>query len=205
MAFIAFEGLDGAGKSTLMQALQNQLTDSGIEVLMTREPGGTDLGEKLRQILLSTKSEAPTALCELLLYQAIRAQHVEKKIRPALNNKSWVLCDRFTASSIAFQAGGRGVDHKIIENLNDLSTGQLKPDLWVLLDLSVETAQKRMQGRELDRFEKEDASFHQSVRKSYLAQAKSDPGTWLVLNADHSPEALSQQLFAKLKSQGLLK
>lgn len=205
MAFIVFEGLDGAGKSTLMAALEERLRENHTAVLKTREPGGTTLGEKVRELLLSTASEAPTPLCELLLYQAIRAQHVEKKIRPALNSGMWVICDRFTASSIAFQAGGRGVDLQVIKDLNRLSTEALLPDLWVLLDLSVEEAQKRMQGRELDRFEQEGAEFHEKVRQSYLKQAHENPDRWLVLNASHSPEQLKSELLSKLKQLGLLK
>lgn len=208
MAFIVFEGLDGAGKSTLMKSLQSEIENSGNKVLMTREPGGTELGEKLRDLLLSTKSEAPTALAELLLYEAIRAQHVELKIQPALNNQEWVLCDRFTASSIAFQAGGRGVDVALIDSLNKIATQNLKPDLWVLLDLTTEEAQRRMEGRELDRFEKEDAEFHERVRQSYLQIAKtssdSEKGEWIILDAQLSPEELHKVLVAKLKMMGLL-
>ncbi len=191
-----------------MKSLQEHIEKSGNKVVMTREPGGTELGEKVRELLLSTETEAPTALAELLLYEAIRAQHVELKIQPALNNQEWVLCDRFTASSIAFQAGGRGVDVALIDSLNKIATQNLKPDLWVLLDLSTEEAQRRMEGRELDRFEKEDAEFHERVRQSYLQIAKApqttDKGEWIILNAEHSPEELHKILVAKLAIMGLL-
>lgn len=210
MAFIVFEGLDGAGKSSLIQLLVSELKNTGAPHIITREPGGTPLGEELRTILLRTTGEAPVARAELLLYQAIRAQHVEMKIRPALQNKSWVICDRYTASSIAFQAGGRGISEADIVNLNSFSTNQLKPDLFVLLDLPVEESLKRIQkrvdaGQDKDRFEKEEKDFHERIRSSYLKQAKEAPSDWLVLDARESSETMFSNLKKRLQEKQWLK
>ncbi len=211
MAFIVFEGLDGSGKTTLMQKLSQVLQQKKIGHILTREPGGTQLGDEVRELLLRVEGDAPTPRCELLLYEAIRAQHVDKKILPALMKKNWVLCDRFTASSIAFQGGGRKIKDQDIIWLNLFATQKLKPDLFVLLDLSVEESEKRMSHRQEtlkigpDRFEKEEKSFHQRIRKSYLKQAKNDKKNWLVLDASQSPEKLFEELLTKLKKRKWLK
>ena len=196
MKLIVFEGLDGAGKSTLIEALKTHLEKNRQSVVVTREPGGTVLGEELRHVLLNPKSEAPTPRAELLLYEAIRAQHVERVILPALKSKKWVLCDRFVASSIAFQAGGRSITKEKVEELNEFATEGLKPDLTVLLDLSTQEAQSRMAARDLDRFESEKKDFHERVRASYLEQARENREPWLVLDAKQSRE----ELFVKLRS-----
>lgn len=210
MAFIVFEGLDGAGKSSLIKLLANDLNNSSTPHIITREPGGTPLGEELRTILLRTDGDAPVARAELLLYQAIRAQHVESKIRPALKAGSWVICDRYTASSIAFQAGGRGISEDDIKNLNEFSTAKLSPQLFVLLDLPVEESLQRIQkrvdgGQNKDRFEQEEKDFHQRIRTSYLQQAKNDNKTWLVLDATKSSEDMYKELKAKLVENQWLK
>ncbi|MCB0348505.1 MAG: dTMP kinase [Bdellovibrionales bacterium] len=210
MAFIVFEGLDGAGKSSLIQLLANDLTRSSMQHIITREPGGTALGEELRTILLRTDGEAPVARAELLLYQAIRAQHVENKIKPALKMGSWVICDRYTASSIAFQAGGRGISENDIKSLNDFSTDHLQPQLFVLLDLPVEESLKRIQkrvdgGQNKDRFEQEEKDFHERIRTSYLKQSKEDANLWLVLDARKSSEDMYKELKSKLIEKKWLK
>jgi dTMP kinase len=206
MRFLAFEGLDGSGKSTLIQGLKQELQQRGLDFCLTREPGGTELGDEIREMLLRLTGEAPTARAEALLYQAGRAQHVEKKIRPALAEKKWVLCDRFDASSVAFQAGGRSLSRQEIDWLNLFSTSGLKPDLYVLLDLSVEESAKRLQARpgEADRFEQEAQDFHQRVRQAYLELAKEEPARWLVLSASEPPERLLVRLLAALKERGWL-
>lgn len=198
MRFLAFEGLDGAGKSTLIQGLKTELTRQSIAHVLSREPGGTELGADLRELLLRTEAQAPVAKAEALLYQADRAQHVELVIRPALQAGKWVLSDRFAASSIAFQTGGREIDPTQIEWLNEFSTGGVKPDLYILLDLTVAESVKRLQsrGQATDRFEREQKQFHERVRASYLTMAKADPTRWLVLAADESPAVL-QALFLK--------
>ena len=165
MSFLVFEGLDGSGKSTLMDKLEISLKKQQITVLRTREPGGTPLGEEIRQLILRTEGESPTPRAELLLYQAIRAQHVDKVINPAKKRGDWVLCDRFAASSVAFQAGGRSILEKDVNWLNQFSTEGLVPDLTVLLDLSVEKSMERRQQREqktgiqADRIENEKIDF----------------------------------------------
>ncbi len=177
----------------------------GHEVVVTREPGGTELGEILRDLVTSTKFQSPTPKAEALLYQAIRAQHVDLVIRPALEQKKWVLCDRFRASSIAFQGGARGLKREEIEWLNDFSTSKLKEDLTILLDLSVEESLKRLHrryensGDTLDRFEQEKQDFHERVRSSYLEQAKS--GHWLVLNSAEPPLKLKELALKSLREQ----
>ncbi len=210
MAFLVFEGLDGAGKSSLIKLLASDLDSSSIPHIITREPGGTPLGEELRTILLRTDGDAPVARAELLLYQAIRAQHVENKIRPALNAGSWVICDRYTASSIAFQSGGRGISEEDIKTLNDFSTGKLLPQLSVLLDLPVEESLKRIQkrvdsGQNKDRFEQEEKDFHQRIRTSYLQQAKDNTKSWIVLDATKSSEDMYKELKVKLTENQWLK
>lgn len=199
MAFIVFEGLDGAGKSTLIKGLEKTLVTQGIKCLITREPGGTELGEEIRQMLLRLKGAAPLPRTELLLYEAGRAQHVDAVIRPALENNTWVLCDRYAASSIAFQSGGRGIDRAHVEQLNAYATGGLKPELTVLLDLPVEESEHRRSGREADRFESEARDFHERVRHTYLQLAKEKPAEWLVINASRAPEASLEQLLGELR------
>ncbi len=203
MHFIVFEGLDGAGKSTLIEGLKRELTTLGESVVLTREPGGTELGEKIRELLLTKDGESPVARAELLLYEAARAQHCDKVIEPALAKKHWVICDRFSASSIAFQAGGRGLDRKTIDQLNSFATQDLAPALWVLLDLTTAEAMRRMQGRDLDRFESENKDFHERVRQRYLDLAKENQQSWLVLDASRKPSELMLELMAKLKERKL--
>src|SRR5688572_8822456 len=128
MAFLVFEGLDGSGKTSLIKLTAEHLTRNGITPLITREPGGTPLGEEIRKILLRKEGDTPTPRCEILLYEAIRAHHVDQAIIPALQRKQWVLCDRFTPSSVAFQAGGRYLKAQDIEWLNEFAIGQTKPD-----------------------------------------------------------------------------
>jgi len=200
MFFLAFEGLDGSGKSSLMAQLQNYLESKNRKYIKTREPGGTIVGDQLRNIILSKSEEAPTPRTELLLYEASRSQHVDLVIRPALERKEWVLCDRFSASSIAFQAGGRQISLEQVHWLNDFATNSLKPHLNILLDLTVEESQKRRQkrGEAEDRIESEEAAFHQRVREGFLQQAARVPHEWLVLDAGESPEVLFQKMMDEL-------
>lgn len=204
MFFVVFEGLDGSGKSSLMKRLCDSLLKQNQPVVMTREPGGTSLGDEIRDIILKQQSEPPTDRAELLLYQASRAQHVDKVIGPALAQKKWVLCDRFSASSIAFQGGGRGLSTEQVEWLNRFSTNNLTANLTVLLDLSVEESKKRRTGRSNssglaeDRIEAEAESFHEKVRQSFLTQAKNSK-EWLVLDASKTPDELFEILLNHLK------
>lgn len=205
MPLIVFEGLDGAGKSTLIKEVKKILENQTFQVLTTREPGGTLLGEELRQIILRKDGENPTPRTELLLYEAIRAQHVEVVIRPALEKKQWVLCDRFTASSIAFQSGGRNISIAEVEWLNNFATSELVPDLTILLDITESESRRRRENRELkqgeplDRIESENASFHEKVRSSFLSQAQQK--NWLVLSALDSVEMLLEKVLTEFRGR----
>lgn len=207
MIFLAFEGLDGSGKSTLMQQLEVHLSEKKISFIKTREPGGTPVGDELREIILKKSGDTPTPRTELLLYEASRAQHVDQVIRPALEQKKWVLCDRFSASSLAFQAGGRQISEVQVEWLNDFATAGLKPHLNILLDLTVEESKKRRQkrvdqtGNHEDRMESEAEVFHQRVRAAFLKQGEQQPKIWLVLNAALTPEKLFEILLTELKAR----
>jgi len=199
MHFLAFEGLDGAGKSTLIQGLKRELEGRGRTCVVTREPGGSALGDSVRDLLLRVEGEAPVPRAEALLYQAIRAQHVEKLIKPSLEAKKWVLSDRYAASSIAFQGGGREIKEDDIHWLNRFSTSNLEPDLYVLLDLPVDESLRRLntRGQDTDRFERENRAFHERVREGYLRLSKTT-NNWLVLQAQDKPEKLLQDLMQEL-------
>ena len=201
MPFIVFEGIDGAGKSTLMKRLEQEAQKKGHTTYMTREPGGTDLGERIRQMLLTKEQEAPTPMTELLLYEAARRQHVDLVIKPRLQKKELVLCDRFSDSSLAFQCGGRGLDRKLVDQLNAIATDSLKPDMVVLVDVSVEEGEKRRAHREQDRFESEKVDFHERVQNYYRMLAK-EGSHWLVLDGSKTPEQLFQQLWSALSVKG---
>lgn len=209
MSFIVFEGLDGSGKSSLMAALEKELAQKSISFIKTREPGGTPLGDEIRNMILRKEGPAPTARTELLLYEASRSQHVDQIIKPALNKGTWVLCDRFTASSIAFQSGGREISEKQVEALNDFATAGVEPVLTILLDLSVEESRRRRLGRgenngeTEDRIESEADSFHEKVRQSFLKQAASNPSKWIVLDARKTPAELAELLMQELKIKGI--
>lgn len=202
MAFIVFEGLDGSGKTTQIYKLADYLREKKEAVAITREPGGTALGEELREILLRIDDEVPVPRCELLIYEASRAQHVDRVIQPALERGEWVLCDRFAASSVAFQAGGRGLRREQIDWLNAFATNNLKPDLTILIDVPTEESEKRKGqrslelGKEQDRFEIEKQEFHERVRQSYLEQARTLED-WLVLDGRLSVD----EIFSQIKSE----
>lgn len=210
MKFLVFEGLDGSGKSSLMMALERELQERNISFYRTREPGGTPLGDEIRNMILRKEGPAPMPRAELLLYEASRAQHVDQVIRPKLASGMWVLCDRFAASSVAFQGGGREISETDVIALNDFATGGLKPDLTILLDLSVEESRRRRQGRGEqngegeDRIESEADSFHEKVRQSFLKQARADEASWLVLNAQETPAVLFQHLLKALTERKIL-
>lgn len=208
MYFIAFEGLDGSGKSSILQQLESLLKSLQIDYVVTREPGGTPLGDKIRDLILEKSLHPPTSRTELLLYEASRAQHVDQLIRPALEKKKWVLTDRFSASSLAFQGTARGIGWDKVESLNEFATDGVSPHLNVLLDLSVDESEKRRQHRELttgvkaDRIESEDREFHERVRQGFLKAAKLDSEKWLVLDAAKTPQVLFQELQRKLINLG---
>ena len=181
--FITVEGIEGVGKSTNLSFVANELRRAGHAVVESREPGGTPLGEKIRELLLGPETRiAP--LTELLLMFAARATHLDEVIRPALGSGKWVVCDRFTDASHAYQGGGRGLPAATIDTLATLVQGDLRPDLTLLLDAPLEVAQERQAGRgHRDRFEQESAVFFGRVRKVYLDIATRDPGRVRLIDA----------------------
>ena len=183
--FITFEGGEGVGKTTNVSFVESYLQARNIPLVVTREPGGTPLAEKLRTLLLNKKSEAIAEEAELLLMFAARAQHIKHVIEPALARGDWVVCDRFTDATYAYQGGGRGLDKRKFAQLEQWVHGHLQPDLTFLFDLAPAVAGERIaaQGRELDRFEQEQADFHDRVRQAYLERAASAPDRIRVINA----------------------
>ena len=182
--FITMEGGEGVGKSTNIRFVAEQLRARGIRLLQTREPGGTPLAEEIRQLLLNPRTETVAPTAELLMVFAARAQHLAEVIEPALARGEWVLCDRFTDATYAYQGGGRQLSQAVIAQLEQLVHGHLQPDLTLLLDVSVEVGMARASQRgELDRFEQEKTEFFQRVRNSYMARAKADPKRFAVIDA----------------------
>lgn len=196
--FITVEGTEGVGKSTNIEYLCQLLHDRGIEIVLTREPGGTPLAEELRELLLSPRDERVSEDTELLLMFAARAQHIENVIRPALERGAWVISDRFTDATYAYQGGGRDVDLEHIAMLERIVQHDLHPDMTLLLDLDVEIGlQRASQRSEPDRFEQEKLDFFHKVRNMYLARAKAEPERFSVIDASKSiPEVQVQILDA---------
>jgi len=180
--FITFEGIEGSGKSTQAALLKAFLEEQGLEVLVTREPGGSPIGEQIRHVLLDPGNHGMVPLAELLLYEASRCQHVEAVIRPALERGNAVICDRFFDASTAYQGYARGLGIKMVGELNLVATGGRKPDLTIVLDLPVEMGLRRL-GRNLDRIEREAVEFHERVRQGYLRIAEDEPDRVKVVNA----------------------
>lgn len=182
--FITLEGPEGAGKSTNRDFIASRLRERGVEVLLTREPGGTPLAERIRELLLAPSDESMTVDTELLLMFAARAQHLDRVIRPALETGQVVLCDRFTDATYAYQGGGRGVSMARIAELERFVQGSLRPDLTLVFDLPVEVGIQRAAARgRLDRFEQEDRSFFDAVRQTYLERAAQAPERYRVIDA----------------------
>ncbi len=197
--FITLEGPEGAGKSTNREYLAARLRAEGIDVVLTREPGGTPLAERIRDLLLAPSDESMHADTELLLVFAARAQHLAQVIRPALARGAIVLCDRFTDATYAYQGGGRGLSHERIATLEDFVQGQLRPDLTLVFDLPVEIGLARASARgQLDRFEQEGRAFFEAVRDTYLNRAKAAPGRYRLVDAALSLSEVQQSLDALL-------
>jgi len=198
--FITFEGGEGSGKSTQIASLFKKLNviNSG-SVTLTREPGGTSLGEYLRNTLKWTDAYISPET-ELLLFNASRAQLINEIIKPELIKGKIVVCDRYTDSTIAYQGYGRGLDVEIVKSVNNTAAQGLKPNLTILLDISPEQGFSRIQERLKDRFEKEDMSFHQRVREGYLRLANDEPQRWLVIDAGLSKERIKQIIWQKVSS-----
>jgi dTMP kinase len=197
--FITLEGVEGVGKSTHLEFLASYLRNHGINVLVTREPGGTPAADEIRKLLLTNRTEPFQPMAELLLMFAARALHVENVIRPALTAGTWVICDRFTDASYAYQGGGRGIAARHIELLERMVLKGLRPDLTVLLDTRVEIGMSRAKLRgSLDRFEQEKDAFFKRVRKVYLTRAHHDPRRIKVVNAGVSIADVQIQISALL-------
>jgi dTMP kinase len=193
--FITIEGIEGVGKSTATQFLSAWLTQAGIKHIVTREPGGTPIAEAIRQILLAQHAETMYQDTELLLMFASRAQHLANLIKPALASGTWVLCDRFTDASYAYQGGGRGIVSDRIAVLEQWVQGSLQPDLTILLTAPVSLALARLKGRKPpDRFEEEHEAFFQQVAAAYFARSKQFPGRYRVVDASLALDEVQAQL-----------
>ncbi len=197
--FITIEGGEGAGKSTAQSYLAEKLTAQGISVMQTREPGGTPLAEAIRRNLLSLDEEAPVEMAELLLVFAARAQHLSKVIEPALNQGQWVLCDRFTDATYAYQGAGRGLSSKHIGKLEALVQGDRRPDTVILLDMPPEIGLARARARgALDRFEQEKHAFYERVRQCYLGRAAEFPDRYVIVDAAQELSEVQKSLEAMI-------
>ena len=199
--FITVEGIEGVGKSTNIEFIRQQLADSGKDVRVTREPGGTPLGEAIRGLLLNPEYTGMSPDCELQLMFAARAEHLARVIKPAMEAGQWVLCDRFTDATWAYQGGGRGLDAAKIAALEDLVQGDFRPDITLLLDVPVEIGLERARKRgTLDRFEQETVDFFERVRQAYLVMAGKQDGRFRVIDASQPLEAVQNQLKEVLRS-----
>ncbi|MDR9423859.1 MAG: dTMP kinase [Marinobacter sp.] len=197
--FITFEGTEGVGKSTQLKQAAATLESLGVDFIVTREPGGTPMAEKIRELLLAPREEPVNETTELLLMFAARAQHLHNRILPALDEGKWVLCDRFTDATFAYQGGGRGVSSERIALLEKLVQDDFRPDHVILLDAPVETGMARAQKRgELDRFEQEALDFFQRIRNAYLERATARPGQYHIVNAELPLEQVSANISALL-------
>ena len=205
--FVSFEGPEGAGKTTQAHRLAEHLRADGYDVVLTREPGGTPLAESIRELVLShagTGDGPMSAATEALLFTAARADHVERLIRPALAEGKVVLCDRFAGSTLAYQGGGRGLDPDALAAAQRLATGDLRPDLTLLLDLPAEQGLRRRfadPGPEVpNRLDEESIGFHERVRASYLRLAAANPATWVIVPADPGPIAVASLIGDTVRS-----
>ncbi|MGQ9425306.1 dTMP kinase [Gilvimarinus sp. F26214L] len=197
--FITLEGGEGVGKSTNLAFVNDYLKSRNRQVVLTREPGGTPLAEKIRSLLLEPSAETMSDMTELLLMFAARAQHLSQVIRPALERGDWVLCDRFTDATFAYQGFGRGLDQSLISQLQRLVHPEIEPDLTLLLDIDVDTGLARARERaELDRIELEQRSFFQAVRDGYLALAAQHPQRFVVVDAAPPLETVQARIREQL-------
>jgi dTMP kinase len=198
--FITFEGPDGAGKTTQMTRLTAYLRERGLDVLVTREPGGTPIGEQIRHLLLDPGNSAMDPVTETLLYAASRAQHVREVIGPALAAGRVVVCDRFFDSSLAYQAYGRGLGERMVRDINGPAMGDIAPDATICMLARPETSRRRLSRKNnaLDRLENEDADFFDRVYEGYLALARAYPGRILLLDADRSKEDNARAIREKI-------
>ena len=199
--FITIEGTEGVGKTTQNEAIQTWMNNKGIDYIVTREPGGTQIGEKIRALLLDKANKAMGSDAELLLMFAARSEHVEKKIQPALAKGQWVLCDRFVDSSFAYQGFGRGLGVERIKQLEQWTLGSLKPNKTFLLKMDVAQGLQRAAARaDLDRFEEEKLDFYNKVKKGYLYRAEHDPDRFSIIDASQTIEKVTQDIESELET-----
>ncbi len=200
--FITFEGLEGSGKSSQIVSVSDYFIQQGKKVIRTREPGGTVVAEKIRDLIIHQQEEKLSERAELLLMLASRSQHVDELIQKNIGRVDMILCDRFTDSTLAYQGAGRGMDIHMLKNLNQLATGGLVPDITFLMDLKVSDSQARIENRKkrikktkkIDRFESETTTFHEKIREMYLQLAQQEPNRFLVLDATEKPQIIFEQI-----------
>ena len=209
-SFITFEGGEGAGKSTQIRLLENSLSAKGKKVVVVREPGGTPLAEKVRYLLKEFPDDPPSAKAELLLFLAARAQLVEKTIAPALAAGAWVLSDRFSDSTFAYQGFGRGLPLETIKEIDSFACAGLEPDMTFFLDLPASVAEGRMRRREAstgvaaDRFERAEGGFHDRVREGFRALAAAAPERIVTIDASAAPEVVAERISETLSLRGMI-
>ena len=202
--FITFEGIEGSGKTTQIQMYSNTLEERGVDHLLTREPGGTPIGNQVRRLVLDPAHQAMTPTCELLLYTAARAQHIEQVIRPAITDGRLVLCDRFRDATLAYQGYGRGLSLGVIRGLHEIEILALQPDRTLIFDIEAGAALARARSRdagtrsEETRFEQEALAFHERVRRGYLEIARREPDRCIILDASGSVEDVHRRVLAAL-------
>ena len=198
--FITFEGPDGSGKTTQIRQLIPVLEAKGLDVVHTREPGGTDIGDQIRSVIMSMKNKSMHPRTEILLFCASRAQLVEELIRPSLADGKLVLCDRYADSTMAYQGYGHGLDRAALTELLDFATGGLKPDLTLLFDISAESGLRRRltNHEEWNRMDDYALQFHERVRNGYLAMAAAEPERWVVIDADRPREEIHEEVVSVL-------
>lgn len=193
--FITVEGVEGVGKSTNIAFIQKTLVRKGCDVVVTREPGGTPLAEEIREMVLQPRDEVMASLTELLLVFAARAQHIEQVIKPALDRGAWVVCDRFTDATYAYQGGGRHLPIDQIQALEQLVQNHLRPDLTILLDVDAEVGLKRARSKgQVDRIEAEKIDFFSRVRDTYLSRASDDPGRFRIIDTERALEEVQADI-----------
>lgn len=204
--FITFEGIEGCGKTTQIKRIAKRIIRNGIPIITTLEPGGTSIGQNIRRIVLDSHNKNLSHLAELALYAADRAQHIEEVIKPALDQRKWVICDRFFDATVAYQGTARGLDMELIRMLNEKVTKGIQPDITFLLDCPVEVGLDRALERNRtlspkgqDRFEKERLDFHVLVRRGYLELARNNPKRFVIIDATLAENEVEQEIFKHIK------
>ena len=205
--FITFEGPDGSGKTTQIHRLIPVLQEKGLDIVQTREPGGTEIGDQIRSVIMNMKNKSMHPRAEILLFCASRAQLVEELIRPSLREGKFVLCDRYADSTMAYQGYGHGLDRETLSQLLNFATGGLKPDLTLLFDISAEAGLRRRLSNheEWNRMDDYALQFHERVRSGYLAMAAAEPERWAVINADRTPEEIHEEVVSVITARAALR